>query len=78
MREEFWAALPDPNKRVTIRPNGQIRLNIQGTNLEGHKRLTQNFEAMLTDTRSSKDQARTELRVGSVVFDGILTVLLIP
>jgi choline dehydrogenase-like flavoprotein len=49
---DFWLQsedLPEANNRVTLNQDGQIGLNIQETNLEGHKRLTAKLKAMLTE-----------------------------
>ena len=49
---DFWLQsedLPHPDNRVTIKPDGKILLNIQETNLEGHRRLTSKLKDMVTE-----------------------------
>jgi choline dehydrogenase-like flavoprotein len=47
---DFWLTsedLPDPNNRVTVERNGQIRLSYRDNNLEGHKRLLKKLHGLL-------------------------------
>ena len=47
---DFWLTsedLPDPNNRVTIDKNGQLRLHYEENNLEGHKRLMAKLKNLL-------------------------------
>ncbi len=47
---DFWMTsedLPDPNNRVTLESNGQIRLTYTENNLEGHKRLQKKLRWIL-------------------------------
>ena len=52
---DFWLTsedLPDPNNRVTVERDGQIRLSYTANNLEGHKRLTAKLKSMLNEIGS--------------------------
>ncbi|HYZ29741.1 MAG TPA: GMC family oxidoreductase [Thermoleophilaceae bacterium] len=47
---DFWLTsedLPDPDNRVTVERNGQIRLSYRDNNIEGHKRLLKKLRGML-------------------------------
>lgn len=47
---DFWLTsedLPDPENRVTIRPNGEITLHYRENNLEGHQRLAAKLKGLL-------------------------------
>ncbi|QQS46658.1 MAG: GMC family oxidoreductase [Acidobacteriota bacterium] len=47
---EFWLTsedLPDPNNRITLGRNGQITVNYEANNLEGHERLTARLKDLL-------------------------------
>ena len=49
---DFWLQsedLPHPDNRVTINAKGEIVLDIQETNLEGHHRLIAKLKGMLND-----------------------------
>jgi len=50
---DFWLAsedLPLPNSRVTVRPDGSVKLAVQpDNNSEGLKRLRKTFDSLLTD-----------------------------
>jgi choline dehydrogenase-like flavoprotein len=39
--------LPDPDNRVTLRPDGRLKLSYQRNNLEGHERLVQTLKQSL-------------------------------
>jgi choline dehydrogenase-like flavoprotein len=46
----FWLTsedLPEPGNRVTLGPDGEIRLAYKENNLEGHKRLTKRLKELL-------------------------------
>lgn len=48
---DFWMTsedLPDPNNRVTLGPQGKIRLHYTENNNEAHKRLTAKLKGLLT------------------------------
>jgi choline dehydrogenase-like flavoprotein len=48
---DFWLQsedLPEPNNRVKLNDKGGITLDLQDTNLEGHKRLIAKLKGMLT------------------------------
>jgi choline dehydrogenase-like flavoprotein len=52
---DFWLTsedLPDPDNRVTVERDGQIRLSYTTNNLEGHKRLTAKLKSMLNEIGS--------------------------
>lgn len=49
---DFWLTsedLPNPENRVTIEPNGQIRISYKENNLEGHSRLAAKLKDMLAE-----------------------------
>jgi choline dehydrogenase-like flavoprotein len=49
---DFWLTsedLPDPENRVTLQPDGSIRLTYRENNLEGHKRLVKRLKSLLGD-----------------------------
>ena len=47
---DWWAQsedLPDPNNRVTVNAQGEIKVSYQPNNLQGHQRLKQRFKQVL-------------------------------
>ncbi len=52
---DFWLTsedLPDPNNRVTLNRDGEIVLQYQPNNEEGHKRLIKKLEKLLNEQRA--------------------------
>ncbi|MBI1190250.1 MAG: dehydrogenase [Tepidisphaera sp.] len=48
---DFWLTsedLPEPDNRVTLEPDGNIRLRYTSTNTEGHDRLTRKLKGLLS------------------------------
>ena len=49
---DFWMTsedLPDPHNRVTLTPDGGIKLSYTANNLEGHKRLVKKLKSLLKE-----------------------------
>src|SRR5256885_1806667 len=56
--------LPDPNNRVTITPDGQIRLSYTPNNGEGHKRLQAKLKSVLKEVNCSEDVIHLNAYIG--------------
>jgi choline dehydrogenase-like flavoprotein len=67
---DFWLTsedLPDPNNRVTVDTNGQITLQYQENNTEGHKRLIAKLKSMLSDIGMENRLIPTSLYFGKKI-----------
>jgi choline dehydrogenase-like flavoprotein len=64
---DFWLQsedLPDPSNRVTIDPDGNIKLALEHVDLEGHNRLRAKLEGMLADIGLHDHLISRELYLG--------------
>lgn len=64
---DFWMTsedLPDPDNRVTVEPDGQIRLSYQPNNLAGHQRLEARLKSLLRAIGCQEELLPMELYLG--------------
>ncbi len=67
---DFWLTtedLPDPNNRVTVNPDGSIRLSYTFNNQEACKQLRQHLQAMLEDVQMHPHLIPNNLYLGKTI-----------
>ncbi|HTQ10072.1 MAG TPA: GMC family oxidoreductase [Fimbriimonadaceae bacterium] len=67
---DFWLTtedLPDPENRVTVEPNGQIRVSYEPNNVEAHERLIAKLKSMLHELGMEDRLMRNDLYLGKKI-----------